>query len=132
MRRQGSQFTSTGFIKVLAGAEIKISMGGKGAWRDNVFVRRLWKNPRSGPVQPAFAGSGGSIIKAEIHLRNAPNLFRQTEPPLPTVCLRGNSTVANLRVKLCQLACRATTGPHKRPPLLTHRRFPHKLLYNFP
>ena len=29
MRRQGSQFTSADFIKVLAGAEIKISMDGK-------------------------------------------------------------------------------------------------------
>jgi len=40
---QGSQFTSTDFIKVLAGREIKISMDGKGAWRDNVFVERLWQ-----------------------------------------------------------------------------------------
>jgi len=40
---QGSQFTSTGFIKVLASCEIKISMEGKGAWRDNVFVERLWR-----------------------------------------------------------------------------------------
>ena len=43
MRRQGSQFTSTDFIKVLATREIKISMDGKGAWRDNVFVERLWR-----------------------------------------------------------------------------------------
>jgi putative transposase len=40
---QGSQFTSTEFIKVLASREIKISMDGKGAWRDNVFVERLWR-----------------------------------------------------------------------------------------
>ena len=40
---QGSQFTSTEFIKVLAAREIKISMDGKGAWRDNVFVERLWR-----------------------------------------------------------------------------------------
>ena len=44
MRRQGSQFTSTDFIKVLAAREIKISMDGKGAWRDNVFVERLWRS----------------------------------------------------------------------------------------
>ena len=42
-RRQGSQFTSTDFIKVLAAREIKISMDGKAAWRDNVFVERLWR-----------------------------------------------------------------------------------------
>ena len=40
---QGSQFTSTEFTKVLIGREIKISMDGKGAWRDNVFVERLWR-----------------------------------------------------------------------------------------
>jgi putative transposase len=40
---QGSQFTSTEFIKVLASREIKISMNGRGAWRDNVFVERLWR-----------------------------------------------------------------------------------------
>ena len=40
---QGSQFTSTDFIKVLTAREIKISMDGKGAWRDNVFVERLWR-----------------------------------------------------------------------------------------
>ena len=40
---QGSQFTSTEFIKVLAVRGIRISMDGKGAWRDNVFVERLWR-----------------------------------------------------------------------------------------
>ena len=41
---QGSQFTSLDFTKVLLTEEIKISMDGKGAWRDNVFVERLWKS----------------------------------------------------------------------------------------
>ena len=40
---QGSQFTSTDFTKVLKKAEIAISMDGRGAWRDNVFVERLWR-----------------------------------------------------------------------------------------
>ena len=40
---QGSQFTSSDFIKVLAAREIRISMDGKGAWRDNVLVERLWR-----------------------------------------------------------------------------------------
>jgi putative transposase len=40
---QGSQFTSTAFTDVLKGAEIAISMDGRGAWRDNVFVERLWR-----------------------------------------------------------------------------------------
>jgi putative transposase len=38
---QGSQFTSSDFIEILDDHEISISMDGKGAWRDNVFVERL-------------------------------------------------------------------------------------------
>src|SRR5512145_2970028 len=40
---QGSQFTCAAFTGVLAKNEIRISMDGKGAWRDNVFVERLWR-----------------------------------------------------------------------------------------
>jgi len=40
---QGSQFTSHDFTGVLIKAEVAISMDGKGAWRDNVFVERLWR-----------------------------------------------------------------------------------------
>ena len=41
---QGSQFTSLDFTQVLKDAEIAISMDGRGAWRDNVFVERLWRS----------------------------------------------------------------------------------------
>jgi putative transposase len=41
---QGSQFTGQTFTGVLAGNGIAISMDGKGAWRDNVFVERLWRS----------------------------------------------------------------------------------------
>jgi putative transposase len=41
---QGSQFTGTGFTGMLANNDIAISMDGKGAWRDNVFVERLWRS----------------------------------------------------------------------------------------
>jgi putative transposase len=41
---QGSQFTGEAFTGVLAKHGIAISMDGKGAWRDNVFVERLWKS----------------------------------------------------------------------------------------
>jgi putative transposase len=41
---QGSQFTSADFTGLLLDNKIKISMDGKGAWRDNVFVERLWRS----------------------------------------------------------------------------------------
>src|ERR1700724_3789772 len=41
---QGSQFTSAAFTDVLLKAGVAISMDGKGSWRDNVFVERLWRS----------------------------------------------------------------------------------------
>jgi putative transposase len=41
---QGSQFTSTAFTGQLIDNAIAISMDGRGAWRDNVFVERLWRS----------------------------------------------------------------------------------------
>ena len=40
---QGSQFTSSTFIGLLQEHGIQVSMDGKGCWRDNVFVERLWR-----------------------------------------------------------------------------------------
>jgi putative transposase len=41
---QGSQFTSDAYTGVLIHNGIAISMDGKGSWRDNVFVERLWRS----------------------------------------------------------------------------------------
>jgi putative transposase len=41
---QGSQFTSMAFTSVLLREKIAISMDGRGAWRDNVIVERLWRS----------------------------------------------------------------------------------------
>jgi putative transposase len=43
---QGSQFASHAFTGLLKDNGIQISMDGKGAWRDNVFVERLWRSVR--------------------------------------------------------------------------------------
>ncbi|MDP1069010.1 DDE-type integrase/transposase/recombinase, partial [Klebsiella pneumoniae] len=40
---QGSQFTSLAFTDALKKRGVDISMDGRGAWRDNVFVERLWR-----------------------------------------------------------------------------------------
>ena len=55
---QGSQFTGAAFTGVLADNGIAISMDGKGAWRDNVFVERLWRSVNTrrsicGPTKPS-------------------------------------------------------------------------------
>ena len=41
---QGSQFTSATFVGLVQQYGISLSMDGKGAWRDNLFVERLWKS----------------------------------------------------------------------------------------
>jgi putative transposase len=41
---QGSQFTSAAFTGMLVDHGIRISMDGRGCWRDNVFVERLWRS----------------------------------------------------------------------------------------
>ena len=55
---QGSEFTGSAFTGVLAGNGIAISMDGKGAWRDDVFVERLWRSVKNegcicGPTTPS-------------------------------------------------------------------------------
>ena len=62
---QGSQFTSLAFTGLLAANGIAISMDGKGAWRDNVFVERLWRTVKYEEVYlRAYAGV------AQAHQRN--------------------------------------------------------------
>jgi putative transposase len=41
---QGSQFTSAEFTGILIRNGIAISMDGRGAWRDNIFVERVWRS----------------------------------------------------------------------------------------
>jgi putative transposase len=41
---QGSQFTADEFVQVVKDKGCRLSMDGRGAWRDNVFVERLWKS----------------------------------------------------------------------------------------
>jgi putative transposase len=54
---QGSQFTSAAFTGLLLANGIAISMDGRGAWRDNVFVERLWRTVKYEEVYlRAYAG----------------------------------------------------------------------------
>ncbi|WP_432207428.1 IS3 family transposase [Burkholderia pyrrocinia] len=41
---QGSQFTAGAFTEAVLGRGIRLSMDGKGSWRDNVFVERVWRS----------------------------------------------------------------------------------------
>jgi putative transposase len=54
---QGSQFTGSAFTGLLADNGIAISMDGRGAWRDNVFVERLWRSVKYEEVYLGFYNS---------------------------------------------------------------------------
>jgi putative transposase len=60
---QGSQFTSAAFTGLLAANGIAISMDGKRAWRDNVFVERLWRSVKYEEVYlRAYDGVGHARV----------------------------------------------------------------------
>jgi putative transposase len=58
---QGSQFTSQAFTGVLLREKIAVSMDGKGAWRDNVIVERLW---RSVKYEEVYLHAYGGVSEA--------------------------------------------------------------------
>jgi putative transposase len=64
---QGSQYTSDAFTDVLKANDIRISMDGKGAWRDNVFVERLW---RSVKYEEVYLNAYESMHHAKTRLSN--------------------------------------------------------------
>ena len=62
---QGAQFTSEAFTGVLRAHNVAISMDGKGRWRDNVFVERLW---RSVKYEEVYLKAYASIPEARASL----------------------------------------------------------------
>lgn len=62
---QGSQFTSHAFTSVLRREQIAISMDGRGAWRDNVVVERLW---RSVKYEEVYLHAYTAVSEARISL----------------------------------------------------------------
>jgi putative transposase len=74
---QGSQFTGAAFTGVLAKNEIAISMDGKGAWRDNVFVERLW---RSVKYEEVYLHAYESVSSAREGIGRYLDLYNRRRP----------------------------------------------------
>ena len=74
---QGSQFTATAFTGVLAANGIAISMDGKGAWRDNVFVERLW---RSVKYEEVYLRAYDSVSEARIWIGRYLDFYNRRRP----------------------------------------------------
>jgi putative transposase len=74
---QGSQFTCEAFTDVLTRNAIKISMDGKGAWRDNVFVERLWRSVKHEEV---YLRAYDSVSDARASLGRYLDLYNRRRP----------------------------------------------------
>jgi putative transposase len=74
---QGSQFTGAAFTGVLIKNEIAISMDGKGAWRDNVFVERLW---RSVKYEEVYLKAYDSVSEARLSLGRYLDFYNSRRP----------------------------------------------------
>jgi len=74
---QGCQFTSQEFTGLLTHHGIQISMDGKGGWRDNVFVERLWKSIK---YEEVYLHAYETISAAQQGLERYLTFYNQTRP----------------------------------------------------
>lgn len=74
---QGSQFTSDDFTGLLKENGIQISMDGKGSWRDNVFVERLWRTIK---YEEVYLHAYSSMNDATTHLRTYLEFYNHRRP----------------------------------------------------
>jgi len=74
---QGSQFTSQAFTGLLKEHGIRISMDGKGAWRDNVFIERLW---RSVKYEEVYLHAYDTVSDSRAGIGKYFNLYNRRRP----------------------------------------------------
>ncbi len=74
---QGSQFTSEAFTRRLKENGINISMDGKGRWRDNVFVERVW---RSIKYEEVYLHAYPSVSEARTSLSRYIDFYNAARP----------------------------------------------------
>jgi putative transposase len=74
---QGSQFTSRAFTGVLNENGIAISMDGRGSWRDNVFVERLWRTVK---YEEVYLRAYDSVSEARASLGRYIDFYNRMRP----------------------------------------------------
>jgi putative transposase len=74
---QGSQFTSEAFTALLLKHAIAISMDGRGAWRDNVFVERLWRTVK---YEEVYLRAYASVGEARASLGRYLDFYNRNRP----------------------------------------------------
>jgi putative transposase len=74
---QGSQFTADEFVQSVKNNGCKLSMDGRGAWRDNVIVERLWKSLK---YERVYLYAYDSVIEARKSIRQYMDWYNKSRP----------------------------------------------------
>lgn len=74
---QGSQFTANAFTHAVLGRGVRLSMGGRGNWRDNVFVERVW---RSIKYEQVYLKACGLVSHAGRSIGEYINVYNRKRP----------------------------------------------------
>jgi putative transposase len=74
---QGSQFTGEAFTGQLKKSNIALSMDGKGCWRDNVFVERIWRTIK---YEEVYLRAYDSVHDARTSLGKYIEFYNHTRP----------------------------------------------------
>ena len=74
---QGCQFTIQVFTGLLKDQGIQISMDGRGCWRDNVFVERLWKSIK---YEEVYLHAYETVRHAQQRLERYVHFYNQLRP----------------------------------------------------
>ena len=74
---QGSQFTSWEFTQVLQDRGVRISMDGKGRYRDNIFVERLWRTVK---YEEVYLKAYANVLEAQRGLEDYFRFYNHLRP----------------------------------------------------
>jgi putative transposase len=74
---QGSQFTAQAFVDTVLINGCRLSMDGRGAWRDNVFVERLW---RSVKYECVYLHAYDTVAQARTSIMNYVDWYNHSRP----------------------------------------------------
>jgi putative transposase len=74
---QGSQFTAQCFVDLVKSRGCQLSMDGRGSWRDNVFVERLWKSIK---YEEVFLHAYETVFAAKAGINRYLNFYNAERP----------------------------------------------------
>lgn len=74
---QGSQFTAQAFVHAVKERGCHLSMDGRGAWRDNVLVERLWKSVK---YERVYLHAYDSVTEARQSIRQYVDWYNRARP----------------------------------------------------